>query len=67
MIADRHPKMRHFAQEMGNEAEQEPFPDLCSRLRREAETLKVQDTADLQRLMVLPPADVLRLLDRLGG
>ncbi len=64
MIQDRHPKMQAFNQQA--DVGGEPFADLCARLRAEAEGRKAHDTEHTTALMTVLPAEMLRLLDRLG-
>lgn len=64
MIQDRHPKMQAF--NLRDDVTAEPFADLCARLRREAEARKAADTEQTTALMTVLPAEMLRLLDRLG-
>lgn len=65
MIQDRHPKMQAF--NLRDDVTAEPFADLCARLRREAEERQACDTEHTTALMTVLPADMLRLLERIGA
>ncbi len=65
-MQDRHPKMRAAAGLPPLDGPAEPFSALCARLRAEAEGRKAHDTEHTTALMTVYPAEMLRLLDRLG-